>query len=343
MLLSCCFREPKGKRGKARKDGVAPETENKQQHVIGSGDSEYLLSGDVPSVSHVSVHASKSGITPTGTPLHQAWSTTASNRSSSSGLDIKLVQKERYPPSKQVKRLQKQRSQESVGNILTQSHDSDRVSIPYIDQSPVETDLPNPPPTPREKQPSQQTQYQETSITSHEQQRQYGRKGISTKSVPNLNAAPTKASNQSVEKSVSVSQVQILSSSNLQGDENSRLYKPRRNNGRENSPSKSTEKVDSPSKSIERVYSPSRSSASSPSHSDTIESLKNIDNNAENVFVNKMQRSTASYGIKDLLQEQIKKEEEEAKIKKVKEREDELEKELKLKYESIIEAKKTRT
>ena len=89
-----------------------------------------------------------------------------------------IFQKERYPPSKQVKRLQKQRSQESVGNILTQSHDSDRVSIPYIDQSPVETDLPNPPPTPREKQPSQQTQYQETSITSHDQQRQYGRKGM---------------------------------------------------------------------------------------------------------------------------------------------------------------------
>lgn len=134
MLLSCCFREPKNKKHKKRKnakdDFGLPVKEDQ------GGDSARLIDGPPEDVGVYTVYSGhQEG--PGGYTVHGATARPPSSQAGSS-LDLKLHQ-ERHPPSKEARRLLKQKSQESLkSNRSVRSRSIQGAStIPYIDQSPV--------------------------------------------------------------------------------------------------------------------------------------------------------------------------------------------------------------
>lgn len=119
MLLSCCFREPKKEKDKKKR-----KREKKSQED-GSGKSPLL---ETP-------HNRKGSETGVFT-VHGA-----TVRSSHGGSDTKLPQ-ERHPPSKEAKKLLKQKSQESLRSSRSRSI-QENSNIPFIDQSSVASDVDN--------------------------------------------------------------------------------------------------------------------------------------------------------------------------------------------------------
>jgi len=140
MLLACCFREPKNKKHKKRKntkdDFGLPVKEDQ------AGDSARLIDGPPEDAGVYTVYSGHQD-GPGGYTVHGATARPPSSQAGSS-LDLKLHQ-ERHPPSKEARRLLKQRSQESLkSNRSVRSRSIQGAStIPYIDQSPV-TDQPVP-------------------------------------------------------------------------------------------------------------------------------------------------------------------------------------------------------
>lgn len=125
MLLTCCFRDQSSSSSRRRRKKQEEENSSNSttlQHKK-NADGQYLIVEDCRKSNGSTVHS-------------------ATLRSSSQ-LELKLGQ-ERHPPSKEAKRLLKQRSQESFKNeesARTKGTDwtNHRASIPYIDQSPQES------------------------------------------------------------------------------------------------------------------------------------------------------------------------------------------------------------
>ena len=128
-------------------------------------------------------------------------------------------------------------------------------------------------------------------------------------SIPNLSQESGKRvslSSSGIEKSLNEGQVEKLTTDKKNAPSRSQVSYPSLRDALE---SISRSQVSSPRSQVSSPKSQlsSPSQVSSPSHRDALGSISNCQDELGEieVFVSKMQRSTASYGIKDLLREQV--------------------------------------